>query len=83
MACITLFAITSGDGDDAARAHNSLRSVRSVAIGTSHRTATSAHELGRGHRQEWHPAAPDAVDAFGKPLRRCRSVFNIPLTGSA
>lgn len=51
---------TNGDGDDAARARNPLRSFDSVA-GTEHGTATSAHELGRGHRKERQPAAPHAV----------------------
>lgn len=36
------------------------------------RTANSAHELGRGHRQERRPAAADAVGNFRKRLRGCR-----------
>jgi hypothetical protein len=48
---------TNGDGDDAARARNRSRSFRSMAA-RKHGTATSAHELGRGHRQKRQPRAP-------------------------
>jgi hypothetical protein len=55
---------TNGDGDDAVRARNPLRSFHSVA-GTKHETATSAHELGRGHRQERKPSAPRSGQQMG------------------
>jgi len=67
-----------GDGDDAAPARNPLRAFRSLGVGTETRTATSAHELGRGHRQNWQPAAPHAVG--GLRNLDIKLACNIPLT---
>jgi hypothetical protein len=60
---------TDGDGDDAVRARNPLRSIRSAAdIQTG--SATSAHELGRGHRQKRQPRASHVLDGSRGLLSR-------------
>jgi hypothetical protein len=51
------FPRTNGDGDVAVHACNPLPGSRSPAIGTQPGSATSPHELGRGHRQKRQPCA--------------------------
>lgn len=71
MACMTVLAQTSDDGDDVARARNPLRrSFHSVPLDTQHGTATSAHELGRGHRQKRQSGPPYAMAGTRKLIER-------------
>jgi hypothetical protein len=53
---------THGDGDDTAQAPDCWRTFRSDSLRAQPRTAISAHELGRGHRQQRQPPPSHAVD---------------------
>jgi hypothetical protein len=53
---------TDGDGDDAVHARNQLQICRFVALRQQHGKQNSAHELGRGHRQQRRQTTQDAMD---------------------
>ena len=64
---------TNGDGDDAVHARDMLQTCRFAVLRQHRSKPTSAHELGRGHRQQRRQATQDAMDIVRGKLLTARA----------